>query len=386
MAGRQTVPRSELTGTTNAMSLLNRYLAQWFPDLHGADFLAAARAVTDASYVSRQWSSPPLGATNHDLWLQATAMKRRLDALGIMVDLEKIKAHQDKDGWKNLEQDQRTLRANAAADAIADWSAEKLQVPFSVASDLRNQDELASRIIARLAVIELECVKLYKATGKPPVLPPPPKVAPFDVWTKRVAESGHQLVWTGRRLLCKICQMHNGLATAPKWICAGRCPGFPQHRRASFLKEQGLRRCYAPQTARWLDLIGQVISHLETNPPEPVSEDSEGEARVREGPTLATVHRSHVMRVRGAWTWCARCGAYSSGLRWFKLTKPCGRPNHLGLCALARVRRNLPPGKQKGQFCLWGDEHRAAQPAAACAEDALDAEPPDCGVHVVRWQ
>ena len=101
------------------------------------------------------------------------------------------------------------------------------------------------------------------------------------MWTQRLVESGHQIVWTGRRLLCKICQMHKGPAAAPKWIRAGRCPGFPQHRRASFLKEQGLRRCYAPQTARWLDLIGEVIAHLEANPPEPVTEDSEGEVQLR---------------------------------------------------------------------------------------------------------
>ena len=65
------------------------------------------------------------------------------------------------------------------------------------------------------------------------------------------------------------------------------------------MKEQGLRRCYAPQTARWLDLIGEVIAHLEASPPEPVTEDSEGELQLREGPRLATVHQSHVMRVIG---------------------------------------------------------------------------------------
>ena len=73
------------------------------------------------------------------------------DTLGIMVDLRKIKAHQDKQGWQDLGQDLRTLRANASADAVTDWTAEKLQVPSSVASDLRNQDELASRILARFS-------------------------------------------------------------------------------------------------------------------------------------------------------------------------------------------------------------------------------------------
>ena len=152
-----------------------------------------------------------------------------------------------------------------------------------MASDLQRQDELASRILARLAVIELECVKLYKATEKEPVLPPPPKVEPFDMWTQRVVESGHKLVWIGGRLLCNICQMHKGPAAAPKWIRAARCPGFPQHRRASFLKEQGLRRCYAPQTARWLDLIGRVIEHLEGNPPSQLPRIRKGNCNCEKG-------------------------------------------------------------------------------------------------------
>ena len=100
-----------------------------------------------------------------------------------------------------------------------------------------------------------------------------------------------------------------------------------------------------------------------------------------------TLHQSHVIRTRGAWTWCACCGAYSSGQRWFKLIKPCGKPNHLGGCALARVSRGLPLGKQKGKFCLWGDaaEERAAQAAAASGADPLASDPSGDGVHVVRW-
>ena len=128
------------------------------------------------------------------------------------------------------------------------------------------QYELASRILARLAVIELECVKLYKATDKLPALPPPPKLAAFDIWTQLIVESGHSWVWTGRRLLCRVCQNHRGPAAASKWIRQGKCPGAPKHRRASFLKEKGLRRCYAPQISRWLDTIGQALAHLETTP------------------------------------------------------------------------------------------------------------------------
>ena len=66
------------------------------------------------------------------------------------------------------------------------------------------------------------------------------------------------------------------------------------------------------------------------------------------------IHPTHAVVTRGIWTWCAKCAAATTGLRYKLLAQPCLPPNASRRHLLWRVARGLPPCQQHSRF--WGDE------------------------------
>ena len=149
------------------------------------------------------------------------------------------------------------------------------------------------------------------------------------------------------------------------------------------LRERGLQRCCAPKTAVWLDMLAQVIEHLDGNFPTSSDEEEDAGDHPAEGfaPALPAIHPSHRPLSRGQWTWCRRCGCHTRGVRILHLAQRClGPTTKQGRRSLKRERDGLPPLQGT---TVWGDEvnleHSPQGPHAGVTDDGR------LSAHCVEW-
>ena len=147
--------------------------------------------------------------------------------------------------------------------------------------------------------------------------------------------------------MCLRCLRTAGPTAITKWLAEGQCPGSPAHRRTAFFNEGPLARSRVARAQSFLDVVVEVVVELAQYDIGPL----ESQGILARG--LRGIHASHLPRSKGTYTWCRRCGAWTSGLRIRLLARPCLGPAVAGRLALARISKGLPPRVSETE---WGDE------------------------------
>ena len=103
-----------------------------------------------------------------------------------------------------------------------------------------------------------------------------------------------------------------------------------------------------------LAALAKDVAESSAEEEEPSEDEAPQPCRPRVAPTLP-LHPSHHLRSRGVWSWCARCGCFSSGTKFRRLQAPCVSITPCGKQALNRIRKGLPPALPRGRQLRWGD-------------------------------
>jgi hypothetical protein len=187
--GRQTVPRAETFSEVLAIRIANG---------------RPATSHSDASYVVNNFHKPAVrGGLNGDVWGMVHAELLNVSA-GEDFNVQKVKAHCDRDSYVSTASP-LAIFGNAVADHFADEAARVAAFSGSEQARIAKLDKLASQVILRMAVIDVEAAKV----GHVGVLKES-KVAKRSFKDSLQASfdgTGHLLVDDGRtRVQCRKCK------------------------------------------------------------------------------------------------------------------------------------------------------------------------------------
>ena len=194
-------------------------------------------------------------------------------------------------------------------------------------------------------------------------LPVAPRISREAWWRAKFLQAQHRMRWTGRRFICIECLRSAGPSRVARWLQEGQCPGTPVVRRSAFFLERPFPRLRTQRAQDFSDLLVGVVRDLEAEPMLPTS--------ARRAAGLRQVHPSHRVSCRGAYTWCRRCGAFTTGLRVRLLAQECTKPRTAGRLVLSRVRLGLPPLHTATE---WGDEVVPGRDRSPSDEDESEEE------------